>query len=105
MKVYKQSAEESLALIKGLTDISSSQLFIKLNKWKYPMSAEARILADLFDITLKIGSAKPKQVKPYPRPYNPAGQTRIEGSPISVEEAAKKYKKIQANLHLVKPII
>lgn len=96
-------ADEAISLIKRLGNKSEGALFAKKQNWKYSMSQEARILADLHDLLHKANSSK-KNIKLYPRPFNPAGRTMISGTPIKASEAIEKYAAIQARLQEVKPI-
>ena len=97
--------EEGLALIHGLQEETTSQLFIKVNNWKFPFSTESRILADLFDTFAKANTPKKHQskLKAYPRPFDLKKKTVISGAPISLEEAKVKYARIQARLSEVIP--
>jgi hypothetical protein len=46
--------------------------------WPYPVSREAIILADLYDLTHGI-AANGKSVKPYPRPWPDVNKTTLGG--------------------------
>jgi hypothetical protein len=69
---------------------TSSQLAVSIAGWKYAVSREAMVLADLFDVQL--ASKSKKKPKPYPRPWeqdksterrgNAAGRSRSEVATI-----------------------
>lgn len=46
---------------------TTSQIAVALAGWKYPVSREAMVLADLFD--MQLGSKSKKKPAPYPRPW------------------------------------
>ncbi|WP_418061730.1 hypothetical protein [Pimelobacter simplex] len=56
---------EALALVEILSGDPSSQLFAAVAEWKYPVSREFFVLADLFDAFAKANFTRPD---PYPRP-------------------------------------
>lgn len=59
------SIGEALALVEILSGDPSSHLFAAIAEWKYPVSHEFLVLADLFDAFAKVNFKKPD---PYPRP-------------------------------------
>lgn len=59
---------EAARLAQGLLLDPSSHSFAALHEWDYPMSREALVQADLFDLE-HAGRTK-KKPKPYPRPWH-----------------------------------
>jgi hypothetical protein len=58
---------EAMRLLTVLAADPSSHLAAALAGWSHPMSREAMILADLFDVQL--ASKSKKKPQPYPRPW------------------------------------
>jgi hypothetical protein len=64
------SWEESWWLTSQLLIDPTSHLYAARAGWPYPASLEFRVLADLWDATVKIAAGKKhNQIKPYPRPW------------------------------------
>lgn len=66
------SLDEAARLAVGLALDPSSHICAAASGWKYPMSNEAMVLADLFDAFARANFKNPK---PYPRPWVVAGST------------------------------
>lgn len=81
---------EGIMLVYGLKQNTQSQLFAKTNKWKYPVSSEWLVLADLIDVLIAANTSKGKP-KSYPRPFK-VGSKNVSGSKVSLQEARKLYK-------------
>jgi hypothetical protein len=62
---------EALRLVERLAADPSSHVAAALQKWSRPVSAEALVLMDLFDLQHKVAAGK-KSTKPYPRPWHAA---------------------------------
>lgn len=60
---------EAWHLVQQLASDPSSSLAAALAGWEHPMSREAIVLADLYDLTHKVAAGK-KKIKPYPRPWD-----------------------------------
>lgn len=62
---------ESCALARSLIQDPTSRIGAAVSDWKYPISHESAVLADLYDLTVRAHTpAKSQgQVKPYPRPW------------------------------------
>lgn len=69
------------------TDVTS-HVCAALNGWRYPFSHEAKVLADLYDLTLSANTDKKKRgrLKPYPRPWKTKGKGQRSTKP-SVDQA------------------
>lgn len=65
---------ETWDLSRALMADPTSQTYAALAGWPWPMSREAQILADQFDLTAAINAGKGKTPKPYPRPWHPRPQ-------------------------------
>lgn len=67
---------EAWALTNALTADPTSRIGAAVNGWRYPMSREALILADLYDLTLTANTDRKKRgrIKPYPRPWKQSGK-------------------------------
>ncbi|WP_235739000.1 hypothetical protein [Nocardioides alcanivorans] len=74
---------EAFRLIKILRADPSSALASAMAGWEYPISREALLLADQFDLLHQV-NADPKQGKPKPHPMRPWKQGR------KTEERGKK---------------
>lgn len=83
-------------MIKALSELSESSFFASVNKWDYPMSQTARIMADQFDLLHKANTTGKKKLKPYPRPYT--DKKKIKGTPVPLAEAVKTYADIRQRL-------
>lgn len=66
----QMSWSEAFRLIKILRDDPSSALASALAGWAYPISREALLLADQFDL-LHEANSDPKKAKPKPHPMRP----------------------------------
>lgn len=56
-------------LVMILRNDPSSAITAALEGWDYPISREAMILMDQYDLDTAINSPKGKRPKPYPRPF------------------------------------
>lgn len=70
--------DEALRLFRILRADPSSSLAAAIEEWKYPLSREAAIFADLYDLEYAKTGAKGR--KPYPRPFDTKGSTRRMGN-------------------------
>ena len=78
---------EAVRLIRTLRADPSSGLAASFEGWDHPISREALILMDLFDLEMAVNAGK-KRPQPYPRPWkqkrdvqrfgNTAGRSRAE---------------------------
>jgi hypothetical protein len=66
---------EAWQLVNQLSLDPTSRLCAALNGWDYPFSTEARILADLWDLTLSANKRRRSKAKPYPRPWRDKGRS------------------------------
>lgn len=68
---------EACSLARQLLRDPTSHLFAAAAEWKHPWSHEARMIADLYDLTVGVNTKKGKKPKPYPRPWKdkPKGVT------------------------------
>lgn len=71
----EMSWSEAFRLIKILRDDPSSALASALAGWDYPISREALLLADQFDL-LHQANSDPKKSKPKPHPMRPWKQSK-----------------------------
>lgn len=69
---------EALRLVRILRSDPSSQIATAVEEWKYPLSREAAIFADLYDLEYAKTGAKGR--KPYPRPFDTKGSTQTWGN-------------------------
>lgn len=70
--------DEAIRLIRILRSDTSSQLAAAVEDWEYPMSREAVIFADLYD--LEYAKAGVRNRERYPRPFKQgAGRTQKWG--------------------------
>lgn len=90
---------EACDLFDGLLRNTESELFTKRQGWKYPMSREAIILADLIDLTVSLNTDPKKagQQKLYDRPWVRAshseeGKKVLKGSAVELSEALEMYQ-------------
>lgn len=70
--------DEALRLIRILRSDPSSRIAAAIEDWKYPLSREAAIFADLYDLEYAKTGAKGR--KPYPRPFETKGTTQSWGN-------------------------
>jgi len=70
---------EALRLVRILTLDPSSQAAAAVAEWDHPISREAVILADLYD--LQHQSKSKKKVTPYPRPFGSRRRKKVKPSP------------------------
>jgi len=63
------SYAEGLRLVQVLATDPSSRIACALAGWDYPFSTEAKVLADLYDLTHKAAAGR-RSTKPYPRPWD-----------------------------------
>lgn len=90
------SIVEALAYLQGLLLDSGSMYFAEKANWKYPMSREALIAADLFDLHVQINS-DPKKVNDfaYARPFDMEDKNKkIGGTAMPMERAKVLYKTV-----------
>lgn len=75
--------EEAWMLIQRLIIDPSSHLGAAHAGWKYPLSREAMILADQWDLTVAANTDKKKhgKAKTYPRPFERKGATTKSARP------------------------
>lgn len=89
------SIGEAGRLVTHLLKDSSTATAAAVAGWNYPMSREALILADLYDVTVFIASdpKKRSQIKPYPRPWPDVRIERLGSADhLSVEQFADVMK-------------
>lgn len=86
---------EAWRLTTVLAGDPSSQVCAALAGWQYPMGREGIALLALYDLTLRANAAKPKSVKPWPRPWDPA--PKIHGSNAVSIEQWKRMKEARTN--------
>jgi len=68
---------EAIRLMPMLSADPTSWLCAALNDWEYPISREAILLADLFDLDHKVAAGPKKHPKPHPvRPWRKKKQER-----------------------------
>lgn len=80
-----------MALTRALLADMTSRLGSAVQGWDYPLSHEARTLADLYDITV-LANADPKKrsrIKPYPRPW-PTQTNAVRSEKPTVDQATIK---------------
>lgn len=76
------SWEEAWMLTRQLLADPTSRLAAAHAGWDHPMSREAMLLADLWDLTVAANTDKKKgRPKPYPRPFKRKGQSRRSARP------------------------
>ena len=90
------SYKEALAYLHALKWRTDSWYFVSKTGWKYPMSQEALIAADRYDLEVEINTdpKKKNSIVKYPRPYDvlKQGQEKIMGTRVSFERAKVLYK-------------
>lgn len=64
-----------------------------MNDWKYPVSYEWMIIAELVDLTMAVNSKNGK-AKPIDRPWPVAGQQRIGKTQLSRDEVISRLEKM-----------
>lgn len=69
---------EAIRAIRTLRSDPSSQIATAIEEWDYPLSREAAIFADLYD--LEYAKTGVKSRKPYPRPFKTKGKTETWGN-------------------------
>ena len=75
---------EAVRLVRVLLTDPSSATCAAVEGWRHPMSREALLLADLFD--LQYASKAKKKPQPYPRPWpDPSERRRIGRTSLSSE--------------------
>lgn len=67
---------EAWDLTSVLLQDPTSRVAVAVGGWEEPMSREAQILADIFDLTAGIHSGK-RRPKPYPRPWDTDGRRKF----------------------------
>lgn len=81
---------ELARLVELLIKDPSSALTASVADWEYPMSREALLLADLFDLTHSMAwgqsGGKGQRPKAYPRPFASKGASRHRGKPRPLSE-------------------
>lgn len=72
------SWHEAWLLLGQLLSDPTSHTFAAVAGWRYPWSHEAKVLADLYDLTQAANTEKKKRsrIKPYPRPWKHRRGTR-----------------------------
>lgn len=73
---------EAWRLTRVLMTDPSSRVMVALAGWDFPLSREGAVLADLYDLTLRVNSKKPPF--PYPRPWGNARFGRTQQSQETV---------------------
>lgn len=68
---------EALRLVRLLRSDPSSQIATAIEEWEYPLSREAAILADMWDLSYAKAGAKKRER--YPRPFKTAGKVQKWG--------------------------
>jgi hypothetical protein len=69
----RMSLAEACLLLRGLAADPSSHVAAALGGWSHPMSREALIAADTWDLLAAAHSDKKRRTKPYPRPWKSTG--------------------------------
>ena len=79
----RMSWREAWLLANELACDPSSRVAAAVNGWRYPFTHEAKILADLYDLTITANTDKKKRgrIKPYPRPWKVKGQSHRSTKP------------------------
>jgi hypothetical protein len=71
----RMSWDEAYDLARGLLADPTSRLAAARAGWDHPLSREAMIFADLYDLTVAANTDRRKgKPKPYPRPFKPKGK-------------------------------
>lgn len=70
---------EVARLVVILRSDPSSAIAAAMEGWDHPISREALILMDLFDLDMAVNAGK-KKPKPYPRPWKQKGVTQKHGN-------------------------
>lgn len=87
---------ELARLVAILRNDPSSAIVAALSGWEYPMSREALVLADLFDLTHSMawaqGGGKGSRPKPYPRPFSSKAAGRQRGKPRPLAEMQARLR-------------
>lgn len=65
--------DEAYLLTAQLLKDTDSAVFAACNEWKFPVKREWLVMADLFDLTLRVNAGK-RRPKPYPRPFTPGAK-------------------------------
>ena len=80
--------DEAYDLVRGLLADPTSRLAAARAGWTYPLSREAMIVADLYDLTAVANSDRKKgKPKPYPRPFKPKGKGSRHSAAPTVTQA------------------
>ncbi len=85
----RMSWGEAWRLAEVLAGDPSSRTCAAINGWDYPMSAEAIVLADLFDLWTTADAA------PYKRPWPPPGSKALgKGTQLTPAEFKSRWKEL-----------
>lgn len=78
----RMSWDEAYDLIRGLLSDPTSRLAAAEAGWDHPMSREAMIFADLYDLNVAVNTDRRKRKpKPYPRPFKRKDGTTKSAKP------------------------
>lgn len=79
---------EACALARALAQDPTSHLGAAIAGWKHPMSREAILTADLYDLQVAVNTERNKrsQIKPYPRPWAEAANRTASEKPVVSQE-------------------
>lgn len=80
---------EAVMLIGGLMQQTDSMLQAKVSGWKFPVSREWSLLADIYDL---LANANFKKPKPYPVPWSSSQGTTIGSSKQSRSDVLKRLE-------------
>jgi hypothetical protein len=81
--------DEAYDLARGLLADPTSRLAAARAGWKQPLSREAMVLADIWDLLVAVNTDKKKrgQAKPYPRPFERKGSGSTRSAKPTVSQA------------------
>lgn len=86
--------EEGYNMMRVVMNDPNSPLRARYLDWEYPFSTEAKILADLHDLTKAAHSGKRRRSgKPYPRPYPDGSRGRSAPPKMSQERVRAELEK------------
>ena len=84
-------------MIRELLSKPESLFHARVAGWDYPISREAMIAADVYDLQLRVALGKKQnRFRPYPRPWPDKNKTRLGGS-------NKKKRTLSEVLSILRP--
>lgn len=86
---------EAYRLTEQLIKDPTSHVSAAMAGWDYPISFEALVTADLFDVTASVHSPANKKPDPWPRPWKQKGSREKKrlGTPVSIAKFRRMWSR------------